>query len=194
VIKNRTMSLLLWLMALATAPVLIVLVAVWGLFFVGFPPPGCDERKMLSKAVSPDGAWVATVYNNICSDGGFVTMISDTVEITRPGEPAAPIPNAGVVFGMDDHPFDVEKALSVKWIAERGLEITVPNDASAGTQDSTYADLTISYKYVPDDPVERGCLKQWRSLPTDEMVRRSFTPADNLNAFLTRCQAAGASH
>jgi hypothetical protein len=149
---------------------------------------------MLSKAASPDGAWVATIYNNICSDGVFVTVVSDTVEITRPGEQAAPIPAAGVVFGMDDHPFDVERALSVKWIADRGLEITIPNDASAGRQDSSYADLTISYKYVPDDPVERRCLKQWRSLPTDEMVRRSLTPTDNINAFLTKCRAAGAPH
>jgi len=194
VIKNRTMSLLLWLMALTTAPVLIVLVAVWGLFFVGSSPPGCDERKMLSKAVSPDGAWIATVYNNLCSDGGFVTVVSDTVEITRPDEPAAPIPASGVVFGMTDHPSYGDKALSVNWIAERGLEITVPNNAWSGPQASSYADLTISYKYVPDDPVERNCLKQWRAGPTDEMVHRTLSPTDNINAFFARCHAGGAPH
>jgi hypothetical protein len=194
VIKKRAISLLLMLMALAATPVLIVLVAVWGLFFIGSPPPGCDERKVLSKAVSPDGAWVATVYNNICSDGVFVTVVSDTVEITRPDEQAAPIPAAGVVFGMSDHPSYGDKALSVKWIAERSLEITVPNDTWAGPQDSSYADLAISYKYVPDDPVERSCLKQWRASPTDVMVHRTLSPTDDINAFLARCHAAGAPH
>jgi hypothetical protein len=167
-------------------------VLAWSSNAMAFQPPGCEQRKALSQATSPDGAWVATIFNNICNDGAFVTVISDSVEITRPDEQPAPIPRAGVVFGMDDHPFDVPKALSVKWITPRSLEITVPNDAWAGKQESSYADVTISYKYVPDDPVERSCLKQWQSLPSEESVRRSFSPTDNIKAFLAKCHAEGA--
>src|SRR6266850_4209655 len=74
-----------------------------------------------------------TLYNNICSDGAFVTTISDSVEVTRRNEPATPMPVAGrTVFGMDDHPYDVPKPLAVRWTAQRSLEITIPNDALVG--------------------------------------------------------------
>ena len=70
----------------------------------------------------------------------------------------------------------------------------MPNDAWAGTQESSYADVTISYKYVPDDPVERSFLKQWQSLPSEEWARRSFSPTDNIKAFLAKCHAEGSPH
>src|SRR5258708_40091887 len=126
-----------------------------------FRPPNCEQRQVLSQAMSPDGAWVATLYNNICSDGAFVTTISDSVEVTRRNEPATPMPVAGrTVFGMDDHPDGVPKPLAVRWTAQRGLEITIPNDALAGNQEVAFADITISYKYIPDDPAERAGLKK----------------------------------
>jgi hypothetical protein len=144
---------------------------------------------MLAQAPSPDGAWIAAIYNNICSDGGFVTTIDDTVEITRPGDQPSPMPSAGVVFGMDDRPYDTQKPLAVTWLDRRSLEVTIPNDASAGKQELSYADVIITYKYVPDDPVERACLKQWRFLPTQEQVRRSQLPTENIRAFLSTCKA-----
>jgi len=98
-----------------------------------FCPPNCEQRQVLSQAISPDGAWVATLYNNICSDGAFVTTIGDTVEITRPNEPATPMPAAGsTVFGMADPPYGVPKPLAVRWTAQRSLEITIPNGLSPG--------------------------------------------------------------
>jgi hypothetical protein len=165
---------------------------VWHSSAMAFGSPGCDQRKALARATSPDGTWVASIYNNICSDGGFVITIDDTVEITRPNEDASPIPSTGTVFGMDDHPLDVQTPLAVMWTGQRNLEVTIPNDAWAGKQESAFADVIISYKYVPDDPVERACLKQWRSLPSEEMVRRSLSPTDNVEAFLANCHAKGA--
>jgi hypothetical protein len=74
-----------------------------------------------------------TLYNNICSDGAFVTTISDSVEVTRPNEPATPMPAAGsTVFGMADPPYGVPKPLAVRWTAQRSLEITIPNGLSPG--------------------------------------------------------------
>ena len=92
---------------------------------------------------------------------------------------------------MDDHPFDVQKPLAVTWTRQRNLEITIPNDAWAGKQQLAFADVIISYKYVPDDPVERACLKRWRSLPVEEMVRRSSSPSENISSFRASCHAAG---
>jgi hypothetical protein len=150
--------------------------------------PGCEQREVLGQAVSPDGAWVATVYYNVCAPGPLVTAVSDTVEIARPSEKPTPVPSPATVFGMDDH-YEDSKPISAAWIGPRNLEITIPNDAAAGKQDTTFADVTISYKYIPDDPAERVCLKQWRSLPTQERVRRSFSPTENIKAFLSRCKA-----
>jgi hypothetical protein len=148
----------------------------------------CEQRKVLAQAASPDGAWVATVYYNVCALGPLVTAVSDTVEVARPNEKPTPVPSPATVFGMDDY-YDDNKPISVAWIGPRNLEITIPNDASAGKQDSAFADITISYKYMPDDPVERACLKQWRSLPVEEMVRRNSSSAENIKAFLSKCKA-----
>jgi hypothetical protein len=150
--------------------------------------PGCERREVLGQAVAPDGAWVATVYYNVCTAEPFVTTVSDTVEVVRPSEKPTPVPSPATVFGMDDHYGD-SKTISAAWIGARNLEITIPNDAAAGKQDSTFADITVSYKYVPDDPAERVCLRQWRSLPTEEMVRRNSYPTENIKAFLSRCKA-----
>jgi hypothetical protein len=154
--------------------------------------PGCEQRKVLGQAVSPDGAWTATVYYNICTLGPFVTVVSDTVEVLRPNEKPTPVPSPATVFGMDDR-YDESKPISATWIGLRNLEITIPNDAWAGKQDSAFADVAISYRYVPDDPVERACLKQWRSLPTEEMVRRNLSSTENIKSFLLKCKAGSAA-
>jgi hypothetical protein len=52
--------------------------------------------------------------------------------------------------------------------------------------------VTITYKYA-DDPVARACLKQWRSLPDDERVKRSDSPTENITVFLAKCEADGRS-
>jgi hypothetical protein len=139
-------------LAAGAALVCYVLVSLGAAILTPRPAPGCGQRKMLAQAPSPDGAWVAVIYNNICSD--FVTTIDDTVEITPPNEQPSPVPSTGVVFGMDDRPFNTQKPLAVTWLSLRSLEVTIPNDASAGKQEFVYADVTIIYKYVPDDPVE----------------------------------------
>ena len=175
------------------APLVLIAAAVviWHSHAMTFDAPGCEQRNLLARAASPDGGWVASIYTNICSDGAFVTVISDTVEIARSNEEDSPIPSTGTVFGMDDHPFNVQKPLAVTWTGRRDLEITIPNDAWAGKQELAFADVIISYKYVPDDPVERACLKQWRSLPVEETVRRNSSPSENINAFRANCHAAG---
>jgi hypothetical protein len=185
-IFTRAVSLLL-----GTA--ISIAVLAW-IFLAPFRASNCEQRDVFSQATSPDGVWVATLYYNVCSDGAFVTTVTDTVEIKRPNDQSTPIPSAGTVFGMDDHPYGVPKTLAVRWTAPRHLEVTIPNDAWAGRQESAFADIAVSYKYDPDDPAERACLKEWRSLPTDEMVRRNFSPTEGIKAFLARCHAEGRPH
>jgi hypothetical protein len=91
-----------------------------------------EQRNLLARATSPDGAWVASIYNNVCSDGAFVTTIDDSVEITRSNEQASPIPSTGTVFGMDHHPFDVQKPLAVTWTGQQRCRARRPAGAAAG--------------------------------------------------------------
>jgi hypothetical protein len=154
---------------------------------------GCAPRQVFVDARSPDGAWVARGYKNMCW-AGFVTTLDDTVGIARPNEPEHPQPNAGVVFAMDDSAYENPSPLALRWLDAKQLEITIPNHAWAGKQQSAFADVTISYKYVPDDPVERTCLKRWRALPTEEMVRRNPSATENIKAFLIQCHAADTAH
>jgi len=165
------------------------------LFWILFAPrgPECEERQAFAESASPDGTWVARFYNNVCGGGLGTTSVFDTVEISHSNDPLRPLPTAGVVFGMDDHPYDQPKPSALKWLSARQLEITIPNDASFGRQDTNFSDVTIIYKYVPDDPIERACLKRWRSLPTEEMVRRNFSLTENIKAFLAKCHADGGS-
>jgi hypothetical protein len=41
------------------------------------------ERETISMLVSPDNAWIALVQEGVCSDGGFVTISTDTVRLPR---------------------------------------------------------------------------------------------------------------
>lgn len=143
----------------------------------------------MARAPSPDGLWIAAVYDSSWTDGGFVTTFTETVEIARPDEKASSCPSAGTVFAMDA--IDPHEPIALIWTGPRSLEITIPNDADVGTQTSAFEDLGISYKYVPDDPIERACWKQWRSLPSEEVVRLMSGPAaaENFDMFFAKCHA-----
>lgn len=109
-----------------------------------FHASGCEMREVLAREISPDGAWIATVYHSSWSDGGFVTTITDTVEIMRPDEPASPCPSAGTVFAMDA--VRPHSPIAVTWTGPRRLEVRVPNDAEAGPRKASFADVAISYQ------------------------------------------------
>ena len=149
---------------------------------------GCEQRQVFAETPSPDSSWTARFYQNICGGGFGTTYVDDTVEIVRPNEAPHPLPTVGVVFEMEDPAYGQPRPMALKWLSERELEVTIPNNANAGTQQSTFADIAISYRYAPDDPIERACLKQWRALPTDETVRRNLSLTENMKAFLARCQ------
>ena len=147
----------------------------------------CEQRKVFAEKVSPDGAWVARLFRNVCG-GGFGTGYVDfTVEIARPDEPPPRVQAANAVFEMVDDGDDKPKPMTLRWLDEKKLEIAIPNGARAGRQQETYANLAISYRYLNDDPIERACIQRWRSLRIDEQVHRSMSPKENMTAFLAQC-------
>ena len=163
-------------------------IAGFYLVFGSLGPHECEPRQVFAEAVSPDGSWTARFSRNVWC-GGLVTAVDDTVEIVRPNEMSQSLPTVGVVFGMDDPTYGRPRPMALKWLSTKELEITIPNDAWVARQQSTLADIAISYKYTPDDPTERACLKRWRALPTDEMVRRMQSRTDDARAFLAKCEA-----
>ena len=122
----------------------------------------CEQRQAFTEAASPDGSWIARAYENVCGGGFGTTYVDDTVEIARPDGPGHPEPTDGVVFQME-YSYNRPRPIALKWLNERQIEVTIPNDAWAGTQQLAFADIIISYRYIGDDPVERACIKQWRA-------------------------------
>jgi hypothetical protein len=158
------------------------------MFFTQAASPGCEQRKELASATSPDGAWVASITDNVCSDGLFVTTYTDEVELRRPDEPMEPEPSPRAVFALDNV-HSKRDVLAVTWLEPRSLEISIPNEAWIGVQQTTYRDVRITYKYVPDDPVQRACLGHWRSLVQERVALSQDRAA--IDAFFAKCRAAG---
>jgi hypothetical protein len=167
----------------------LLTLGIFYLLFAHGAASRCEQRQVFAEVPSPDGSWTARFYQNVCGGGFGTTYVDDSVEIARPDEAPHPLPTVGVVFEMHDRYYSQPRPMALQWLSAQELEITIPNDVAAGTQQSTFGDLAISYKYTPDDPIERACLKQWRALPTDEMVRRSQSPTENQKAFLAGCKA-----
>jgi hypothetical protein len=119
----------------------VVLLLFWSKHWWSAGKVPCEQRQVFAEATSPDGSWIARFYQNVCGGGLAGTYIDDTVEITRPGEVGRPAPSDGVVFEMMDVFYDRPKPMGLKWLTAREIEVTIPNDAWAGTQQSSFADL-----------------------------------------------------
>lgn len=165
----------------------LFLIAMMSLPMTSCASADCELHNALSRAPSPDGKWVATFFDNVCG-AGFVTNSFSSVELTLPNEPNSRDPSdVRTVFAMDD--LVDPKIAAVTWTGSRTLQVTIPNDAWIGEQKSTFADVAISYKYVPDDPIERECLNRLRSLSikkTYEELQKQDRDAD-----MARCRAEG---
>src|SRR3989442_969457 len=125
-------------------------------------PEACEVRDLLSEVTSPDSRWNASLYSNVCA-AGLVTVPSVTAELRPAHSKATGYPGEGVLFGMDDFGPASRSALGLHWLNAHTLRIVIPNDASIGTQLSSYRGFLITYTYERDDLVVRKCLKNWLS-------------------------------
>jgi len=122
---------------------------------------GC-QRRTISVLMSPDDAWVALVQEDMCSDGYFVTTLTDTVQLARCDTTAAvqltwhpdKPKHENDVFALDEHGQPENRPLT-RWLSAQKLQITVPNKSLIGFQKSNYERIEIVIKYEPDDPAER---------------------------------------
>jgi hypothetical protein len=122
---------------------------------------GC-EREAISMLMSPDDTWIALVYENICSDGAFVTTVTDTVQLARRDttdtikliwhveEPK----HEKDVFTVDEGGHPQDRPLT-RWLSPQKLQITVPNKSLIGLQKNSYEGIEVVIKFEPDDPTER---------------------------------------
>jgi hypothetical protein len=156
---------LLWLAILAAAVILVNTLA---------PARGEVEcqRETISAMVSPDNAWVALVQEGVCSDGGFLTISTDTVQLARhditdvvhlaprPDKPEHD--NDILVVDYYGHP---ENRPLIQWLSRRELQITIPYISGVGLQKSSYQEVDIILKYESDDPSARQKWLKEHGLP-----------------------------
>lgn len=106
---------------------------------------GC-QADTLSSTASPDDLWIALVSKFVCSDGGFVTTVTDVVQIVRRGENPK---RADDVFALDD--FGPDSRPVTKWLTPQKLQITIPHRSLIGLRKSTHKGIEITVVHVPDD-------------------------------------------
>jgi hypothetical protein len=124
------------------------------------------ERGTISMLVSPDDAWVALVQEGVCSDGGFVTISTDTVRLVRRdlvdtiqlALHSEKPEHENDVLVVDDYGHPENRPL-IQWLSTRKLQITIPNISGVGLQKSSYQGIDVAIKYEPDDPAAR---EKWR--------------------------------
>jgi hypothetical protein len=133
---------------------------------------GC-QREAISVLMSPDDAWVALVQEDICSDGYFVTTVTDTVQLSPRGATDAvqltshsdKPKHENDIFALDEHGHPEMRPLT-RWLSPQQLQITVPNKSLIGLQKSSYEGIEVVVKFEPDDPAERERWLKSLGLPT----------------------------
>jgi hypothetical protein len=122
---------------------------------------GC-QRETISVLMSPDDTWVALVQEDTCSDGYFVTTVTDTVQLARRDTTDtvqltrhADVPkHENDVFALDEHGRPENRPLA-RWLSPQELQVMIPNKSLIGLQKNSYESIEIVIKYEPDDPAER---------------------------------------
>jgi hypothetical protein len=79
---------------------------------------GCDESRTLSVHPSPDGIWTADIFEEVCTDGAFVTVAATLIRLRR--TEATEKPQEVVRTEAFDG------ASSVTWRDNQTLEVVVP--------------------------------------------------------------------
>jgi hypothetical protein len=124
---------------------------------------GC-QGEVISMTLSPSKEWVALVQERICTDGAFVTTVTNTVQLRRT------IKDDSIALGR--HVVDAKQSSDIltleitrpedrpatKWLSSQDLQITVANKSLIGLFKSKYEGVGIIIKFEPDDPTER---EQW---------------------------------
>jgi hypothetical protein len=129
----------------------VVLVTLIQFFGQSGDNAGC-ESETITKSKSPDGAWIAIVREDICSDGTFVTVVTDSVHLESHGVSQK---RGGDVLTVDGGGDFKPK---VHWLKPTLLQILIPNKSLIGLKKDKINGVKIRVKFNPNDPEER---KRW---------------------------------
>jgi len=105
--------------------------------------PGC-ERDTLSTSMSPDESWQAIVLEEICTDGAFVTTITNTAQLVRRGA----VPRREDDIFAIDAAGQPENSLVVQWLSNHQLQITIPIKSTIGLQKASHEGIEIVAKRI----------------------------------------------
>jgi hypothetical protein len=141
-------------------PIFFILLSLAVLVFLPPFTASCD-RTMIARAISPDNAWAALVYEDACNDGWFTTSHSDSVVLVRAGHTidlraprtADEAVRSGTILliAAPDRPEDRPIAL---WISPRNLQINLPTKTTIGHFSNFYQDVSIILKEASGDRIQ----------------------------------------
>jgi hypothetical protein len=123
---------------------------------------GC-ESDTISVSPSPDGAWLAVILQETCTDGWFVTSVAEVVHLTRIGEETkrgSDVLAVDVGGGRGNGP-------QVVWVSPQRLQITVPNRSLVVLMRERLETVEIAVKFDPDDPEDRELFLKKLDLPSN---------------------------
>lgn len=136
----------------------------------------CDRSGSLTTP-SPDGAWVASVQEEVCdSDNGAVAGITVVLGSSRDTSRSRRVFIMPVPRSRDDWP-------RVRWLAADAMELRVPNLSEAPAPEPLYEGIRITLAYCGDNPEDRARLaaykaavQQWQKDVTAWANRRKQNP------------------
>lgn len=143
------------------------------LVLLHFPPwearkhAGCT-REELSHVQSPDGAWIAAVYLEICSDGAFTTTATDNVQIASTNDRE----RKADIFAEDEDGYPEDRP-DITWVSSDQLRITVPHWSTIGLHPQPFGPVGVELIIKPDDPAVRTQIFKRLGLPPPDP---SFAP------------------
>jgi hypothetical protein len=128
---------------------------------------GC-QRKTVAVVASPNSDrenLVAVMHEDWCSNGGFVTVATNTIQILplsvanslyfSERKVKSPWQDSSNVLILEAAGGGVDYIPQLKWKAYNSLQISIPNLSNVMTHVKKYQEVDIAIKYEPDDPDAR---------------------------------------
>jgi hypothetical protein len=111
------------------------------------------REQIVATVSSPDGRWDARTSEITDSDGGFVTVVSDSVQLIHAGEQGSPVELMWIDTGGHR-----QARPKLVWTAQDTLRVTVPNLSEIGVKRREAERVHLDLRFDPPDPAAR---KAW---------------------------------
>ena len=134
-------------------------------FWIGIGTKGGDtcEHAVITRVVSPDGAWEAVVDEATCEVGLGGADITAGVQLVSTRDPT----KVGDVLGVDTGGHTEERP-RILWTAPNTLQVVVPNLSSPNVLTREFAGVRIDLRFDPDDSAARAAWQHELDRISDE--------------------------